>query len=387
MGGAQQQVRHLALAFQERGWDVSVISMLPLEQPLSELRSHGIQTATLAMRRGLPDPGGALRLWALLRRWKPDVLHAHMVHANLLARLSRLSVRTPVVVSTIHNQDEGRQWRYAAYRLTSGLSDVTTAVSAMAVEESVRRGAARRDRILLVPNGIEADLYLPDMPARERARQALGLAGQFAWLAVGRLHEQKDYPTMLSAFRHALDDHPDARLFIAGKGPLEQSIRTSIGRLGLEQATEVLGLRLDVPDLMRAADGFVMSSAWEGLPMVLLEASASALPIVATDVGGSRDAVIDGIGGYLVPKGDEMALGRAMRRVMSLSRDERVAVGSAGREHVVRTFNLDTVVDTWEALYLAQLRRAAERAGQERGRATDEEPDSELTRAVRCCTG
>jgi glycosyltransferase involved in cell wall biosynthesis len=308
-----------------------------------------------------------MQLRAVLRLWKPDVLHAHMVHANLLARLSRLLVKVPVVVSTIHNEDEGRQWRYVAYRLTDRLSNVTTAVSATAVEETIRRGAARRERILLVPNGIDADRYQPDIPTREHARRALGLAGQFAWLAVGRLDKQKDYPTMLSAFRQSLDDRPDSKLFIAGVGPLEQTIRASIGRAGLEPAVEVLGLRPDVPALMQAADGFVLSSAWEGLPMVLLEAAASGLPIVATDVGGSRDAVIDGISGYLVPKGDEMALGRAMTRVMSLPVEERIAVGGAGRDHVVRRFDLDAIADTWEGLYKAQLGRGARPAGREGG--------------------
>jgi glycosyltransferase involved in cell wall biosynthesis len=370
MGGAEQQVRHLALAFQQRGWDVGVISMLPLEPPMSELEGRGIRTASLALRRGLPDPGGALRLRALLRVWEPDVLHAHMVHANLLARLSRLLVKTPVVISTIHNQDEGRQWRYAAYRMTDRLTDVTTAVSAMAVEESIRRGAMRRQRIVLVPNGIEAKLLLPDVRAREQARRALGLAGQFAWLAVGRLDVQKDYPTMLSAFARVLSDRPDAKLFIAGAGPLAQHIRTSIARAGLDQAVALLGLRSDVPALMQAADGFVLSSAWEGLPMVLLEAAASALPIVATDVAGSREVVIDGISGYLVAKGDDEALGRAMCKLMSLTQQERRALGEAGRDHVVGTFSLETIADAWEALYLALLRRAAQPSGREDGRAT-----------------
>ncbi|MBA3235139.1 MAG: glycosyltransferase, partial [Chloroflexi bacterium] len=104
--------------------------------------------------KGRSDPRALLRLVRLLRRWRPDVLHAHMVHANLLARVSRVLVRGPIVISTMHNQDEGAHWRYLAYRVTDRLSAVTTTVSTVAVEEAVRRHAVPRARIRLTHNGI-----------------------------------------------------------------------------------------------------------------------------------------------------------------------------------------------------------------------------------------
>jgi len=360
VGGAEQQVRSLALTFRRRGWNVGLVSMLPMEPFLAELGVDGIRTASLGMSRGVADPRGLVRLASLLRRWRPDVLHAHMVHANLMARLSRFLVRTPVVISTMHNENEGRQWRYVAYRLTDRLSDVTTSVSQGAVQEAIHRGAAAKPRIRLVPNGIRTADYKNEPEARDQTRRALGLTDQFAWLAVGRLVEAKDYPTMVSAFKRARDSHPNAKLLIAGTGPLAQSIRTSVVSAGLDPDVTLLGFRPDVAALMQAADGFVLSSAWEGLPMVLLEAAASALPIVATDVGGSRDVVIDGISGDLVAPGDDAALGRAMQKVMALSAGQRAAMGGAGRAHVSRVFNVDTIADTWEALYLAQLGRTSE---------------------------
>jgi len=186
------------------------------------------------------------------------------------------------------------------------------------------------------------------------------LTREFVWLAVGRLVEAKDYATMIIAFGHVHDNHPEARLLIAGTGPLEQSIKASIRQAGLEKDVVLLGLRPDVPALMQAADGFVMSSAWEGLPMVLLEAAASGLPIISTDVGGSRDAVIDGVSGYIVRSGDGAALSRAMQKVMTMPVGQRVDLGEAGRAHAARSFDLQAIVETWQALYLAQLRRAAE---------------------------
>jgi glycosyltransferase involved in cell wall biosynthesis len=298
----------------------------------------------------------------ILRRWRPHVLHAHMVHANLLARVSRLIVPTRVVISTMHNQDEGAQWRYVAYRLTDRLSSTSTAVSSLAVEEAVRRRAAPRDRILYVPNGIDLSGYQRDEQVRANARVGLGLGDEFCWLAVGRLFEQKDYPTMLTAFQGLIGRRPGARLLVAGEGPLKADLQATTRALGLEGRVALLGHRSDVRALMQAGDALVLSSRWEGLPMVLLEASASSLPIVATDVAGSRDVILDGVSGLVVPAADPPSLAAAMERMMALSPDVLRTMGEAGRAHVSATFDLEAVTDTWERLYLSHLQPAGRSA-------------------------
>jgi glycosyltransferase involved in cell wall biosynthesis len=351
MGGAEREVCHLAEEFQRRGWAVTVISMLPLQSPIADLASVGIRTLSLGMRLGVPDPRALVRLGRILRRLRPDVLHAHMVHANLLARLSRLVAPTPVVISTIHNENEGAQWRYFAYRLTNRLSDVTTAVGRVAQLEAERRGAAPAGSIKLVPNGLATAPFERDGPTRERMRAALDLGDGFTWLGVGRLAEAKGHVDMIAAFAQALSEQPGARLLIAGVGQLEEAIRADVQRRGLQDSVRLLGLRSDVPALMQAADGFLMTSRWEGLPMVLLEAGASGLPVVATDVGGSRDAVLDGVSGYVTPVADPALSARAIARVMALAHGDRRAMGEAGREHVRATFDIRAVADTWERLY------------------------------------
>ena len=360
MGGAEQEVCHLAEEFRRRGWAVVVISMLALEAPVADLATLGVQTFSLGMRQGVPDPRALVKLGRILRRWRPDVLHAHMVHANLLGRLSRLVAPTPFVISTIHNENEGAQWRYLAYRLTDGLSDVTTAVSKVAQVEATRRGAAPAGSILVVPNGLSAAPYARDESVRDRTRAALDLGDRFTWLAVGRLVEAKGYTDMVAAFAEARREHPAASLLIAGVGPLEADIRAEALRLEVEDSVHLLGLRSDVAALMQAADGFVMTSRWEGLPMVLLEAGASSLPVVVTDVGGSRDAVLPGVSGYLTPAAEPAATAQAMGRVMAMGEVDRQAMGAAGRRHVRATFDIGAVADTWDGLY--------RRSGRLRGR-------------------
>lgn len=356
LGGAEQQVAHLAAEFRRRGWEVAVISMLPLQPPISDLNAAGVQTFSLGMRQGVADPRALVRVIRLLRRFRPDVLHAHMIHANLLARLARLAAPTRVVISTIHSENEGAQWRYVAYRLTDRLSDVTTTVSRAAQVEATRRGAGPAGSIVLVPNGLDITRYARDDAVRDRTRRSLDLEDRFTWLAVGNLVEAKGYPDMIHAFGAALERHPDATLLIAGVGRLEGKIRRLAQEAGIEGAVRLLGRRPDVPALMQAVDGFVMTSRWEGLPMVLLEAGASGLPVVATDVGGSRDAVLDGVSGYLTPVADPAAAARALSRVMQLGTDDRRAMGEAGRRHVREHFEIGVIADTWERLYATAAR-------------------------------
>ena len=113
----------------------------------------------------------------------------------------------------------------------------------------------------------------------------------------------------------------------------------------------------NIPHLMNPTDASVMSSSWEGMPNVLLEASATGLPIVATDVGGNREVVLDGVTGFLAPPRNPEALAQAMLRMMELSEEKRRELGRAARKHVEENFSLDRVVDMWEALYKELLER------------------------------
>ena len=193
---------------------------------------------------------------------------------------------------------------------------------------------------------------------RQAVREQLGCAPEaFVWLTVGRLEPVKNHLELLRAFREVAAGHPHARLLIAGQGSLQAATEQRIVELGLADRVRLLGLRRDIPDLLNAADAFVLPSLWEGMPLTLLEASATALPIVATDVGGNSEVVLDGKTGYLVPPQEAKALTQAMLRVMLLSENDRIAMGQAGRAHVVQNFDLERVVDRWESLYRELLQR------------------------------
>jgi glycosyltransferase involved in cell wall biosynthesis len=357
-GGAETQLKNVALRLKQRGWSQSVVSMLPPSAYVEELEAAGICVYNLRMRRKVPDPRAVLRLAAIMRRERPLLIHSHMIHANLLARITRLFVKVPVLICTAHSITEGGRPRELAYRLTDSLADITTQVSEAGKQRYIQVGAVPPHKIVCIPNGIDTSRFQPNPTVRQAVREQLGCAPEaFVWLTVGRLEPVKNHLELLCAFREVAAVHPHARLLIAGQGPLQAAIEQRIAELGLAERVHLLGVRRDIPDLLNATDAFVLPSLWEGMPLTLLEASATALPIVATDVGGNAEVVLEGETGYLVPVKDTEALAQAMLRVMNLSEADRSAIGQAGRAQVVQNFDLERVVDRWEALYRELLQQ------------------------------
>ena len=368
-GGAEEQVMLLSLGLRARGWCMKIVSLLP-PSPLSpELENSDIPIASLGMRPGIPDPRALFRLIRELRAFEPDVVHCHMPQANLLARAVRPLHAIPVVISTLHNltmeRVNGSSGRFLemAHGLTDRFSDLTTVICGPGIRSYVERGAVRSGRITVVYNGVNTANYQPDPATRQRMRRELDVEGLFVWLAVGRFTQAKAYPDMIRACKKLFErSSKPTVLLICGQGPLEAEIRSQVRECGVENHVRFLGLRQDIPQIMNAADGFVTSSHLEGLPMVLLEASATGLPMVATSVGGNTEAVLDGKTGFIVPPRNVESMAAAMERMMNLSASERNAMADAGREHVRERFDVESILTQWERLYSELIGRNSGKA-------------------------
>jgi glycosyltransferase involved in cell wall biosynthesis len=349
IGGAERQVMLLAKGLRSRGWRVSLVALSGSGGPAArELNAAGVEFLSLQMRKGLADPRGWIRFNRWLNREKPHVVHAHLSHAALLARWSRLCTPVPVLVDTLHSSSCGRLVRRICYRSSRWFPDLVTAVSKSVADAHLAARMVARDKLSVLYNGVDVEDFRPDPQARLAARRNLGLKDEFLWLAAGRLESVKDYPTLL----HAFEKLPEtARLLIAGKGPLQSELCRLSARLGLERRVRFLGFQLDVKPWMRAADGFVLSSHWEGLPICLLEAGACALPSVATDVPGSSEVIVHGRTGWLTPPGSPAALAKSMAAVMQSSPKDRRSMGNLARLHVTERFSIDATLDRWKRVY------------------------------------
>ena len=348
-GGAETQVLHLAKGLRERGWQIEVVSLLAPGTMADEFGQAGIPVHCLGMRRKVPDPRAILRLRKIIRTFCPQVVHSHMVHANFLARVSRLVIPMGCLITTAHNTSEGGRWTDAIYRLTDNLTDLTTIICKAGAERYMRVGAVAPGRLRVVANGLPIKQFSRQSTDRTAVRQRLGIGDEFVWLAVGRFEPPKDYFNLVGAI--VQNRQRPSLLLIAGDGPLRPEIERLVANLRLSDRIRLLGIRKDVPALMAAADAYVMSSAWEGLPMVLLEAAASALPIVATDVGGNREIVSDGVNGFLVPGRDSALLAEAMLAMERLPLESLRSMGAAGRVHVSDNYSLPAIIDQCEGIY------------------------------------
>ncbi len=276
IGGAERQAILLAKGLRGRGWKVSAVALSGTGGAAAEeLRDAGVAFVSLKMRKGLAD----LRGWVRFNRWlwreRPDVLHAHLPHAAWMARWSRLAAPVPVVIDTLHSSYAGGMGRQIGYRCSRWLADHVTAVSHATAESHLAAGMVSEDRLTVLGNGIDVDAWRPDAATRTRVRRALGLTEEFLWLAAGRLEAVKDFPALLAAMAGGPQT---AQLVVLGEGPLRAELGRLAARLGLERRVRFAGFEPDVARWMQAADGFVLTSRYEGLPMVLLEAGACGVP-------------------------------------------------------------------------------------------------------------
>ncbi len=356
-GGAETQIVRLATSLKARGWEVKIVSLTPPKAYMPELEAAGIQVVSLGILSKFPYPRPIMRLAQLVRTWRPQIVHSFMVQANLIIRFIRLMTPIPVLICSARNIIESRnsdgsaRFRELFYRLTDPLCDLTTQVSQAGLIRYVRVRAVPPHKIRYIPNGVDMEHFYPDPDLRKRLQRDLGLQNIFVWLAIGRFDLQKDYPNMLQALAHIIQERPEILLLIVGDGPLRSEMEDLAQTLGLWENVRFLGIRRDVKELMNVANAYIMSSTFEGMANVLLEAGASGLPIVATDVGGNREVVLNGETGILVPPQDPVALAGAMVYLMDLPERERQRIGMNGHQYIKAAYSLDRVVELWEALY------------------------------------
>lgn len=360
-GGAETQVLRLALTLKEKGYDVSVVSMLEAVGYVDKLDAAEIGYYCLEMKRGKIRPRDIYNLVALLRKLRPDVIANFCFHANVLGSLAGKLTRVPVIITSIRGESSGSRSREYIERVISSsrISDQMVTNSSIVAKTLIERGVVSSRRIKVIYNGIYTEEYAAKNIDRPAIRKQIGIGEEaFCWLAVGNVSVAKDYPTLLRAFALVKEQHPNAQLRVAG-GLWYDEVKDELDKLldqyALHDHVQFLGQRQDVPQLLHAADAFVLSSKTEGLPNAVMEAMATGLPVVATNVGGVRELVENEVSGYVVASLEPDGLSKAMLQVTKLSAEARRQMGMAGQKHIQNTFELEVVCKQWESLFSTHL--------------------------------
>jgi glycosyltransferase involved in cell wall biosynthesis len=347
IGGAERHLLTLLPALRERGIDARLLS---LDGGKDAPRFHrALDDADVPWRRVAcradVDPVLATRVVQAVRDERPDLVHTHMVHADVYGSAAAHALRTPFV-STRHNDDRYLlgPFRYVDRAFMLGVRRI------VAISDAVRvfheRAGLPRDKLVTIHYGLDE---LPSAQSELTPRDAGVPDGAPVVLAVGRLIAQKGQETLVRAFALVHQRHPDTRLAMLGWGPLEQETRALAASLGLADAVLIPG-RVEPLAWLERADVFAHTSRWEGFGIVLLEAMLASLPVVATRVSAVPEIVADGETGIIVEPGD--IDGVALAVIALLEDDERRrALGEAGLRRVRERFSVARMTDATVAVY------------------------------------
>jgi len=350
MGGAESLLAEIVDRQGRDGHDVAVVTFKNVTKvPLPD----GVRLYSANYAGGTPRKriGAVLRLASVLRKLQADIVHSHMLHANLLTRMLRPFVGFPVLINTVHAAFETDNAFYRlCYRALDRLANVTAFVSRAAQRQYAEEGLTPANRSAVVYNGIDLERFGADETARAATRREFGVPDDAAvLLAIGRLTELKDYPNLFLAFDKVAKAAPNTLLLIVGDGELSEPLKRLARSSEWSDRIIFAGLRYDVPALLAAADMLVLASSYEGFGLVLAEAMACGVPVVTTNCGGTAEVVGDA--GSIVPKKDPEALAAAIIETLQLPAERLDSQLLRARQRVEEMFSIDAAMAGWYRLY------------------------------------
>ena len=366
-GGAEHLLLTTVRALDRNKVVSSVGCLFPPLDLKPQFEDAGVPVYPMSLRGRLDWFRGVIALARLLRRIRPDVVHTHLFYANFYGRLAARLAGCPAVVTTLHSldytyQDNGRlsfRVKKIADRLTARYLTTAHVAVSEAVRDDFRRhlGLTETD---VIHNFVDPRAHAALAPEERRAvRTTIGCSDkEFVLLNVGRLHREKGQQFVIVAMQQIVQAVPTARLVLAGDGPDEGELRALAAAHGVAHAVVFAGRRSDIRTLLAGADVFILPSNLEGLPIALLEAMATALPVVATRVGGIPEVVDEGVNGRLVPAGDSAGIADVVIEIYARP-DQSQRMGRNARLTVEERFSVSAAMHRLETLYQGLARSQA----------------------------
>ena len=358
ISGAERHLLVLLTGLRERGVDARLIILVerdkPMDDMMAEAREREIPVCRIVIRRDYDLP----LLWKLrgaLQEIQPDIVHTHLVHADMFGYFAAKLSGVQRIVSSRHNDDQFRyrpRWRRINRRMWRSF-DAGIAISEAIKRFTIEVEAAPADKISVVHYGIDFAWLSDDdiEAARQHLRAALGVDADALLLGiVCRLVEQKGIPYALEALRRLRAEYPQAHLVIAGDGEKAAELRRLAAALGVADRVHWLGWRSDAADLMAAFDVLLVPSLWEGFGLVLLEAMSRRVPVIASRVSAIPEVIVNGESGILIPPRDVDALTQAIARLLT-DRALRKYMGLLGAARLEEHFSVERMITSTLAVY------------------------------------
>ena len=350
LGGAEKLLLATIKKLNREKYDVTVFSMLAGDQLLQDFQESGAKIICLGMKNKR-DLTGFWKLYRAFKSNKTQIVHTHLLEADIWGRFAALLAKVPVIVSTQHSVDAWKkhpQRMRAKMRLWLNKIATRHSTGVIAVSETVKEFLIKYEnicpeKIYVLKNGIEINNNIKALSSEnDRALKTIG--------SMGRLFEEKGFEYLLRAFQQVRARKPKISLVIAGDGPLRASLKKLAQDLNISDNVTFLGNITDIAAFLKRIDVFVLSSIQEGIPLALLEAMAAVKPVIATTVGGIPEVIEHGTDGMLVEATNVNALKNA---ILSMLNDKKKAkkLGKKARCKALEEFNLDETVKALDVLY------------------------------------
>ncbi|WP_168414799.1 glycosyltransferase [Acinetobacter indicus] len=287
----------------------------------------------------------------IIHDFKPNILHAHMFHAIILSRISKIFFKDIKVISHAHNTKYGNSLRSFLYKRTELFTDININVSDISTKHFIENKVFNPTKTITLANGIDTNKFYPNEKIRIEMRKKFTLADDvLVFITIGSFTPQKDHKNLLFAYKKFIESNlTSSKLIIVGDGELRGNIETLIVDLGLQDFVILLGLRKDINELLNMADIFVLSSAWEGLPLVIAEAMSAEKLIISTNCGGVSQLLNSE--DFLVPIQDFNMLAEKMVTVAKISSIDKISIGTSNREIIIQKFSLENMINNLLSIY------------------------------------
>ncbi len=351
-----------------RQFDFSIWSLYapaPAQDPRELIKKAGLGYQVFPMGASFLDFRVLWPLVRQLRREPPDILHCHLVRANLYGRVAGRLAGIEHIINTIHGVDEyllggdlfPRSVRMVE-RFSAGWVSQYVAVSENARQAVIKQLQLPQGKISTILNALDLAPFQTRPAVHKSRRRELGLDPEAVVVgSVGNLLPLKNYGSLVRWFGDLAAQFPQVQMLIIGEGEERQALESLVAQLRLTDRVRLPGFRADIPEVLGAMDMFAFPSLSEGLSMALLEAMAAGLPCVALNIGGNAEAVVDGETGYVVSSEDEPGFKEALIRLIN-DRELRKKLGAAGKKRAFTLFNPKRLAAQYAELYLSLLNRS-----------------------------
>jgi len=352
IGGLQQVVVNICRSIDRKLFDISVLCLRSLGELMPEVERLGIKVTLLPQKKNGVDYFAFLKIAKILRDEKIDVIHTHNTQPFVDGTIGALLSGIKTIIHTDHARDFPDKKRYMfAEWMMSHFAYKVVGVSDHTSQNLITYEKVSPKKLVTIMNGIDESKYNIKIDKAKKKKE-LGIIKDGPIIGLGvRLSQQKGITYLLKAMPEIIKEFPEITLIIAGKGDIEGDLKKEVNNLGIVKNTLFVGSRLDMPELFKLFDLYVLPSLWEGLPMVLLEAMAAGCPIITTDVGGNIMAIKHGENGSLIePKNPELL----SSEIMKLLLDERLRDKYIEKSFEIfhKKFNARIMTTQYEKLYL-----------------------------------